>query len=229
MTTLKSRAYRYLSVGTHTTILMLAVVKTTLKRLYRKIRKQKIQHSHLKRFIEKRAATQCNLNTLFNTLNDHANQKLIISKLVDTQPTYTSKEQLLNHLPTPTDETEIIAIPIAVEVFSISRHFVTLIIDFRDEVIEFYDPIGYSSTQYNNTRIWGPKCKRSERLTLAELIAHTKSKYEFPDFIENQDMHQKDVNQCALFVYDRIYKRATKGLSFEKAGLSPLTSKQAFI
>ncbi|MCH9622081.1 MAG: hypothetical protein S4CHLAM20_15160 [Chlamydiia bacterium] len=224
-----SHLSRYFTVGLHFTVLMASIIKTSIKRFYLKLRKRQVKHPHLQSFIDKRVKNNCNLMSLFHSLREQANPKLQISELVDLQQIYTSKDELLKSIPVKKSETEIIAIPIAITAFSFFRHFVTLIIDLREGVIEFYDPIGFSIAQYKNAILWGPKCAKGAHLTLKELVQATQKFYQINEIIENRAIHQKDFNQCALFVYDRIYKRGVEGLSFQKAGKAPLTSKQAFI
>jgi len=226
---IKETVGRYLSVGLHFTVLMASIIKTSIKRLYLKIRRRSVHHPHLKQFVSKRLSNGCNLTSLHQSLKEHEDQRLQISDLVEAQTNYTNKDELFATLPVKKDKSEIIAIPIAITAFSFFRHFVTLIVDFREGVIEFYDPIGFSIAQYKKAILWGPRCPKGHHLTLSELTAYTKRFYNVDQVIENDAIHQKDFNQCALFVYDRIYKRGKEGLCFHKAGKKPLTSKQAFI
>ncbi len=220
---------RYFTVGVHFLILLLSIGKTFIKRGYLKIRKIEVKHPHLQSFIDRRKESGCNLNSLFKSLEEQSDKAVLIAGLVKQQETYTSKDQLIKTLPSMGHETEIIAIPIALTAFSFFRHFVTIIIDNREGIIEFYDPIGFSTSQYKNSYLWGPKCKKGSHLTLSELMSTIKIKYDILKVIENKKIHQTDFNQCALFVYDRIYKRGSLGFSIEKASQSPMTSKQAFI
>jgi hypothetical protein len=219
----------FFSLVAHCLILFASIAKTFVKRAYLKIRKIKIEHPHLQSFIEKRKKSGCNLNTLFDSLEEQSDPFIKISDLVKRQESYTSKDELLKSLPPLEKETEIIAIPLAISAFFFFRHFVTLIIDQRDGIIEFYDPIGFTISNYKNGFLWGPQCKKGSHLTLTELFSFIKEKYQISKVIENKKMHQTDFNQCALFVYDRIYKRGPLRFSAKKASQSPMSSSQAFI
>jgi hypothetical protein len=224
-----SAVVRYLTLGTHFLILLFFIGKTYLKRAYLKMRRIEASHPHLQLFIDKRNQSNCNLNALLESLHEKSDKKVLIATLVKKQETYTSKDELLSSLPRSEPETETIAIPLAVTAFSFFRHFVTIIVDHREGIIEFYDPIGFSVSQYKNAYLWGPLCKKGSHLNLSELIEHVKNKYNISTVIENKKIHQTDFNQCALFVYDRVYKRGCLGYSIAKADHFPMSSKQGFI
>ncbi len=224
-----SAIVRYFTLGVRSLILLFFIGKTYVKRAYLKIRRIETKHPHLKLFIDKRNQSSCNLNALLDSLHEKSDKRVIIATLVKKQETYTYKDELLNFLPPLTSETEMIAIPLALTAFSFFRHFVTIIVDRREGIIEFYDPIGFSISQYKNAHLWGPMCKKGSYLNLSELIEHVKEKYNISTVIENKKIHQTDFNQCALFVYDRVYKRGCLGYSIAKADHFPMSSKQGFI
>lgn len=219
------------SFAQHSTHLMAGIAKTYLKRFMLKFSKKRDSYPHLEEFILRRKQTGCNLHTLHSTLaglvKDH--DKVIISSMVNGQKTYTSRLEILEHLPKASETTEIIAIPIALNIFKFFRHFVTIIVDRRAGVIEFYDSIGFTTLDYKNAVLWGPKCKKKNLLKLTELMDFVANFYGIDTIIQNKDIHQTDFNQCALFVYDRIYKRGIKGFSFRKASKTPFSSKYAHI
>jgi hypothetical protein len=219
---------RHIAVALRFTRLTISIAKTFVKRLYLRICKEKLQHPHIQDFIDKKEKSRCNLNTLAGVLKEQENGSLVVSKLVNAQTIYQSKEELLSYIPAHSQDSEIIAIPIAITAFSFFRHFVTIIVDRRAGIIEFYDPIGFTTSQYKNAVLWGPKCPKKDLLKLGELLISIKKHYQLETLIENTAIHQTDFSQCALFVYDRIYKRGIKGLSFKEASRSPLTSQQAF-
>lgn len=229
MKRLISQIKRLLTIGVHFVVLMAAIIKTAIKRVYKKIRKQKVEHEHLRYFITNRKSNSCNLTTLLHSLEKRSCNKLLICDILDHQASYQNKGQLLRLLPEPQEGTEIIAIPLAASAFSFFRHFITIIVDLREGIIEFYDSIGFSIAQYDKGTLWGPNCPKAGKLKLSELVEKAKEVYGIDKVIENRELHQQDFNQCALYVYDRIYKRGVKGQSFAAASKSPLTSKQAFI
>lgn len=215
----------------HFIVLVFVVAKTGIKRAYRSVMKIEIFCPHLCAFITRRKTTGCNLTSLTDALNEIQNDTLQVANIIDALSSYETKEDLLFLLPEREMDTEIIALPFAASspFLLYVRHFVTIIIDFRDRRIEFYDSLGYTSKQYGASTIWGPNCEKGSCLTVEELVSACQSFYGFDDLVENDKFHQRDFNQCALFVFDRIYKRSIKGYTFEKAQESPLTPKQAFI
>lgn len=223
------RTKRVLSIGFRFTTLVSSILATGCKRVMLQFRKDNTYHAYLQEFIDKKVESGCNLTSLYETLKDKADDRLRISSLVNKQKTYTSRHDLLKMLPNLDAKVQIIAVPIAIKAFSFFRHFVTILIDRKSGLIEFYDPIGFTIFQYSKATLWGPLCEKSNLLSLSELIAYIKNKYQIEEIIENTEIHQKDFHQCALFVYDRIYKRGVKGYCFKKASKSPLNSNQAFI
>ncbi len=229
MENIKDKAKRYATVAIHGSVLILSIIKTYVNRFIQIFKRQKAQYLHLQEFIDNKRETRCNLTTLFDLLEKDAGNRLQIAPMDEAQKIYKSKDDLVSYLPDIEKGVEILAIPVAVKAFKYFRHFVTIIVDKRDNIVEFYDPIGFDLTQYKNDVLWGPKAKRKNLLKLRELVEYIQEKYGINQLIENKDMHQTDFNQCALFVYDRIYKRGVKGFSFEEANKTPMTSKQAFI
>jgi hypothetical protein len=229
MENMKYKIKRYATVVIHGLILILSIIKTYINRFIWLFRRQKAQYLHLQEFIDTKRETRCNLITLFDLLEKNDEKTLQIAPMDEGQRTYQSKDELVSYLPDMEAGVEILAIPVAVKAFKFFRHFVTIIVDKRDHIVEFYDPIGFDLTQYKNDVIWGPKASKKNLLKLTELVAYVQEKYGVYQLIENKDMHQTDFNQCALFVYDRIYKRGVKGYSFEEANKAPMSSKQAFI
>lgn len=215
----------------HFIALALVVAKTEIKRVYRSIMKIETFCPHLCAFITRRKATECNLTSLTEALAEIQNDTLQVGNIIDALSSYETKEDLLLLLPKREMDAEIIALPFAAcsPFLLYVRHFVTIIIDFRDSRIEFYDPLGYTSKQYGASTIWGPNCEKGSCLTVEELVSACQTFYGFDELVENGKFHQRDFNQCALFVFDRIYKRGIKSYSFETAQSSPLTPKQAFI
>ncbi|MCH9617583.1 MAG: hypothetical protein SP4CHLAM5_08720 [Chlamydiia bacterium] len=219
---------RHITIAFRFTILTLSIGRTFVKRGLFRFCKKRPQQTHLQEFIERKEKNGCNLNALAGALNGQTNAALSVSNLVKAQNNYRSKQELLEHISGHPQHSEIIAIPIAITAFSFFRHFVTIIVDKRAGIIEFYDPIGFTTSQYKNAVLWGPKCPKNDLLKLEDLLISIKKHFQIETLIENTAIHQTDFTHCALFVYDRIYKRGVKGLSFNQAGRSPLSSHQAF-
>nr|MCH9811319.1 hypothetical protein [bacterium] len=183
---------------------------------------------HLQEFKNSKKLANCNLNALQDSLS-FFQEAVQNANFVQSQRVYQSQKELLTRLPELEKEQDILAIPIAIKAFSFFRHFVTIIVDKRAGIIEFYDPLGFSTSQYKNAILWGPKCPKKELLSLSTLLKAIQEKYGIEKVVENTTIHQKDPNQCALFVFDRIYKRGVLDMSFEEASKKPLCSLQGYI
>ena len=59
-----------------------------------KFRKKRPHNPYLQEFIDKKVESGCNLTTLYETLKDKADDRLMISSLVNKQKTYTTKQDL---------------------------------------------------------------------------------------------------------------------------------------
>lgn len=169
---------RHFTVGLRFLTLTLSILITSVKKEIHRRKKVKIQHPHLKDFKDKKYKSKCNLNTLSSLLNKKKSNRLLVSDLVNAQQTYQCKKKLLGYLPQHSETTEIVAIPIAIKAFSFFRHFVTIIVDRKAGIIEFYDPIGFTSYQYKNAVLWGPKCAKKDLLSLVELLIAVKERYQ---------------------------------------------------
>ena len=218
----------FFSVSIHFLALSYSIVKTFFRRVALKILRKKTDVPYLQVFIDKKKKTRCNLSSLFDSIQKQLSCRIILSNLLKVQENYKHKDELLDSLPKLSSNTEMVAIPIAIKAFGFFRHFVTIIIDTKTQVLEFYDPIGFSINQYRNAILWGTKCEKSNSLSLNELIDCIKEKYGICAVEENTHMHQTDVNQCALFVYDWLHKRCVRRFSIKEAEKKPLTSNQAF-
>ena len=211
-------------IGKRFVVLFFAICFDFVRKFFTISSNRKSKPVHLEKFMQNKALYGCNLPALYHSLKGDASDTLILAELINKQKEYRVKEDLYQSLPPFQEKCQIIAIPLAVKVLGFYRHFVTIIIDKREGIIEFYDSIGFTISDYKNTILWAPNCKTKDALMLSELMSYAKSFYKIETIRENKVIHQKDFVRCALFVYDRIYKRAVKGFSFQKAGRHPLPS-----
>lgn len=226
--------FHYCKIPVKFLILTCFIVKTFFKRKF-----QALKHSikgtkapvptHVNDFLKSKRIHGCNLDSLASSLQKHKSKSLQVSPFLLEQRSYISKNELLKKVCSMKDETEVLAIPIALTAFSFFRHFVTVIVDKRTKTVEFYDSIGFTTKDYTYATLWGEKCSKEERLQLQELMQHIRKSYTNYSFVENKQVHQKDFNQCAVYVFDRIYKRGVEKLCHVSASKKPLCSNYVYL
>ena len=180
----------------------------------------------LKELLSKRSISERTIRLIANSL---ALKNTHLSQLFQYQKVAYEVSSLLSQLPNPnTCKERYIAIPLAVKVLGIFKHWVLIIVDKQSDTLEFYDSLGLTLSDYNKTFLYSPKHGAS--LTLQALLNIVLELYgtKKTEILENKKVHQKDSINCALFMLDRLYMRCVNELSFSKAQESAPCTYKAF-